>query len=91
MLVLDGKPLVLRPMRPSIAIIIKCLKRQPANKVFDGYELCEKAKLNRSVLRANGFVNDANLQPYTIAYLGKRYWGNPKAIIRFKKQVANED
>jgi len=83
---LDGKPLDLRPIPPSVIQVKLFLDKQKADDLFSTSELCKKTRVAERTLRQN----DESLIGYSLRVGVNRYWGNPKAISELQRQVADE-
>jgi hypothetical protein len=84
---LNGKPLELRPARPTETQISNFLDNAPADELYLAQDLAKKAHVGSSSLTPSSWCGDL-LRRYS-ARIGKlRYWGNPKAIAELLKQVA---
>ena len=83
---LDGKPLDLRPIPPSVIQVKSYLDKQKADDLFSTLELCKKTRVADRTLRQY----DDDLSGYSLRIGSKRYWGNLKAIAELSRQVADE-
>ena len=87
MLKLNGKPLLLRPPSPSTIRLIQTLNRKGANAIFLTDKIAQMTEIAPSYFGNPAFIKQKCLAPYTVRAGKLRYWGNPKAIVAFRKQV----
>jgi hypothetical protein len=87
-LMLDGKPLDLRPLPPNVAKIKAFLDAQPDDQLFSGIQLAEHTGIcSKATREADYFAHEA-LSGYSEKLGLKRCFGNPRAIQALIQTIA---
>lgn len=81
---LNGKPFVKDTVSPAQQRVIDWLMKAPADEIFSMSEIVEKRNVGKDSLK-----KVATIAPdITHVWRARRYFGNPKAIAAFVKQVS---
>lgn len=87
---LDGRAFEMKRTTPTGTKIQEFLSKAPADDLFSAAQIAQEVGVSPGSIKGRGAMLAESLEPYTAIFMGKRVWGNPKAIAELLRQVKHE-